>query len=102
MIDGVENVIVSLYAKGMSVLDIENMMRDVYGFDLSESTISRITEWKISKYTKNKLSFPSDDAVLKSVYLALREISRKWTMPIRNWAIILNQFLTLFENRVQL
>ena len=57
---------------------------------------------KIRKYTKNKLSFPSDDAVLKSVYLALREISRKWTMPIRNWAIILNQFLTLFENRVQL
>jgi len=52
---------------------------------------------KIRKYTKNKLSFPSDDAVLKSVYLALREISRKWTMPIRNWAIILNQFLTLFE-----
>jgi len=44
MIDGVENVIVSLYAKGMSVSDIENMMRDVYGFDLSESTISRITD----------------------------------------------------------
>ncbi|WP_409079950.1 transposase [Sphingobacterium sp. UME9] len=57
---------------------------------------------KIFKYTKNKLSFPSDDTILKSVYLALREIFRKWTMPIRNWAIILNQFLTLFENRVQL
>lgn len=35
---------VSLYAKGMSVSDIENMMRDVYGFDISESTISRITD----------------------------------------------------------
>ncbi|MGE8377258.1 MAG: transposase [Sphingobacterium sp.] len=57
---------------------------------------------KIRKYTKNKLSFPSDDAVLKSVYLALREISKKWTMPIHNWGIILNQFLTLFEKRVQL
>ncbi|WP_433903724.1 transposase [Sphingobacterium puteale] len=57
---------------------------------------------KIRKYTKNKLSFPSDDAVLKSVYLALREISKKWTMPIQNWGIILNQFLTLFEKRVQL
>lgn len=54
---------------------------------------------KIREYTKNKPSFPSDDAVLKSVYLALREISRKWTMPIRNWAIILNQFLTLFEKQ---
>ncbi|MCA5006851.1 IS256 family transposase [Sphingobacterium bovistauri] len=57
---------------------------------------------KIRKYTKNKLSFPTDEAVLKSVYLALREISRKWTMPIHNWGIILNQFLTLFEKRVQL
>ena len=40
---------------------------------------------KIRKYAKNKLSFPSDDAVLKSVYLALGEISKKWTMPIQNW-----------------
>lgn len=32
---------------------------------------------KIRKYTKNKLSFPGDDAVLKSVYLALREASKK-------------------------
>lgn len=39
---------------------------------------------KIRKYTKNKLSFPTDEAVIKSVYLALRETSKKWTMPIRN------------------
>ena len=57
---------------------------------------------KIRKYTKNKLSFPTDEAVLKSVFLALREATKKWTMPIRNWGIILNQFLTIFENRVQL
>ena len=57
---------------------------------------------KIRKYTKNKLSFPTDEAVLKSVYLALRETSKKWTMPIRNWGMILNQFLTIFENRVKL
>jgi transposase-like protein len=57
---------------------------------------------KIRKYTKNKLSFPTDEAVLKSVYLALREATKKWSMPIHNWGIILNQFLTIFENRVQL
>ena len=56
---------------------------------------------KIRKYTKNKMSFPTNEAVLKSVFLALREATKKWTMPIRNWGIILNQFLTLFENRVQ-
>ena len=57
---------------------------------------------KIRKYTKNKLSFPTDEAVKKSVYLALREATKKWTMPIRNWGIILNQFLTIFEERVRI
>ena len=57
---------------------------------------------KIRKYTKNKLSFPTDEAVLKSVYLALREATKKWSMPIPNWGLILNQFLTIFEKRVQL
>lgn len=57
---------------------------------------------KIRKYTKNKLSFPTDDAVMKSVYLALREATKKWSMPVRNWGIILNQFLTIYEKRVRL
>jgi len=57
---------------------------------------------KIRKYTKNKLSFPTDQAVMKSVYLATREATKKWSMPIRNWGIILNQFLTIYEKRVRL
>ena len=57
---------------------------------------------KIRKYTKNKLSFPTDDAVMKSVFLAIRESTRKWTMPIRSWGVILNQFLAIFENRIKL
>lgn len=57
---------------------------------------------KIRKYTKNKMAFPTDEAVLKSVYLAMNEATKKWTMPIRNWGIILNQFLTIFENRLNI
>ena len=57
---------------------------------------------KIRKYTKNKLSFPTDEAVMKSVFLALNESTKKWTMPIRNWGVILNQFLAIFENRIKL
>ncbi len=57
---------------------------------------------KIRKYTKNKLSFPTDDAVMKSVYLALREVSKKWTMPIHNWGIVLNQFLIIFGQRLKI
>ncbi|WP_438710078.1 IS256 family transposase [Aquimarina muelleri] len=57
---------------------------------------------KIRKYTKNKLSFPTDQAVMKSVYLATREATKKWSMPIPNWGIILNQFLIIYEKRVRL
>lgn len=56
---------------------------------------------KIRKYTKNKLSFPTDEAVMKSTYLALREATKKWSMPIRNWGIIFNQFLIIFDDRVK-
>ena len=57
---------------------------------------------KFRKYTINKMSFPTDDAVLKSVYLALQEATKKWTMPIHNWGLVLNQFMLIFENRLRL
>ena len=44
MIDGIENVIISLYAKGMSNSDIEEQIREVYNFEISTTTISRITD----------------------------------------------------------
>ena len=57
---------------------------------------------KIRKYTKSMLSFPSDDAVKKTVYLSLMEIEKKWTMPISNWGLIMNQFMLMFENKIQI
>lgn len=57
---------------------------------------------KIRKYTKGKGSFPDDQAVKKSVFLALREITKKWSQPHRNWGILLNQFISLYENRCRL
>jgi transposase-like protein len=57
---------------------------------------------KIRKYTKNKLSFPNDDALKKAVFLALGEIERKWTMPVRDWGLIMNQFICIFGKRVQI
>lgn len=55
---------------------------------------------KIRKYTKNKLSFPNDDALKKSVYLSIAEIEKKWTQPIHNWGLIFNQFLLIFGERM--
>ena len=52
---------------------------------------------KIRKYTKNKLSLTTDEAVLKFISLILKEATEKWTMPIHNWGLILNHFLTIFE-----
>ncbi len=57
---------------------------------------------KIRKYTKAKMSFPDDASVLKSVFLALREITKKWTFPVRNWSLIVNQFINIFGERCKL
>lgn len=56
----------------------------------------------IRKYTKTKSVFPYDQAALKSVYLAISNIERKWTLPIRNWGMILQQFLIKFEDRCRI
>ncbi len=40
------------------------------------------------------------DSALKIVYMAIREASRKWTMPVKHWKEALNHFAILFENRV--
>lgn len=55
---------------------------------------------KIRKYTKNKMSFPTDEAVLKSVYLSIHEASKSWTLPIKNWGQIVSQFIIMFEDRI--
>ena len=54
----------------------------------------------LRKLTKNRGSFPSDDALIKLFYLALRNISQKWTMPIRDWKAALNRFTIQFEERI--
>ena len=44
--------------------------------------------------------FPNDDSISKIPYLAINSISKKWTMPIRNWKEALNQFIILFGDRM--
>jgi len=54
----------------------------------------------LRKYTKTKTIYPTDDALRKSVYLAIEQISRKWTMPIPNWGVIMGQVLIFFEDEL--
>ncbi|MBC8193683.1 MAG: IS256 family transposase [FCB group bacterium] len=54
----------------------------------------------LRKVTKNRGAFPSNEAVFKILYLALKNASKKWTMPIQHWKTAMNHFAVLFENRM--
>jgi putative transposase len=54
----------------------------------------------IRKFTRNRKIYPSEESALKNVYMAIREASAKWTMPIHHWKQALNHFAILFENRM--
>jgi len=54
----------------------------------------------IRKVIKNRGHFPNDEAATKLIYLALRNIEKKWKMPARTWKEALNQFAVLFEDRL--
>jgi putative transposase len=54
----------------------------------------------LRKITKNRGSFPSDEALLKLLFLALRNISQKWSMPIRDWKAALTRFTIEFGDRL--
>ena len=54
----------------------------------------------IRKSVKTRKVFPSDDAALKVIYLAIESASKKWTMPIRDWKAALNRFMIEFEEQL--
>lgn len=54
----------------------------------------------LRKVIKPRASFPTDKAVSRLFYLALNNISKKWTMPIRDWKAALNIFSIQFEDRL--
>jgi len=54
----------------------------------------------LRKFTKTKTIYPTDDSVRKSIYLSIQEISKKWTMPIRDWGIIIGQLVVYFDDRI--
>lgn len=56
----------------------------------------------IRKYTKTKTQFPNENAATKSIYLSIKNIEDAWKNTIAYWAIILHQFLIIFENRCRI
>jgi putative transposase len=72
----------------------EEIRRAIYTTNAIESM-----NYSLRKILKNRALFPNDEAVEKLVYLALRNLQAKWTMPIKGWKAALNQFAILFEER---
>ncbi|MGE4284934.1 MAG: IS256 family transposase, partial [Clostridia bacterium] len=75
----------------------EEIRRVIYTTNAIESL-----NFSLRKVTKNRAAFPTDESIYKIMYLAITKASKKWTMPIRNWGVALNQFSIMFEGRVKL
>ena len=72
----------------------EEIRRIIYTTNAIESLNSTIR-----KYTKAKTVFPDDQAALKAVYLAIANVEKKWTFPVRDWGAIINQLIIKFGDR---
>lgn len=57
---------------------------------------------QVRKVTKTKGAFPSDMALLKLIFLAYRNIRKKWTSPLQNWGLTVSQLSIWFEGRLKL
>ena len=53
----------------------------------------------VRKFTKTKSIFPTDDSIRKVIFLSVTQISKKWTMPVRDWGLAYPQFAVFFEDR---
>jgi len=56
----------------------------------------------LKKVIKNRASFPNDEAAVKLLYLSLKNVMNKWSMPVRYWRKALNQFAILYKERMPL
>ncbi len=55
----------------------------------------------LRKVTKTKTAYPTDESLIKIVYLATVEASKKWTMPLRDWKTCVSQFAIYFGDRLE-
>ena len=54
----------------------------------------------IKRKIKSKGSFPNENSLMKLLYLGIKNASKKWTMPIRNWSLTISQLSIFFEGRL--
>jgi putative transposase len=54
----------------------------------------------LRKIIKTRGAFPNEESALKLLFLAIRQASKKWTMPVQNWSQALNYFTVLWPERM--
>jgi transposase-like protein len=75
----------------------EEIRRVIYTTNAIESV-----NMSLRKVLKNHRVFPTDESAMKVIYLAIANISKKWTMPIKDWKPALNRFAIEFGDRFPL
>jgi len=73
----------------------KEIRRAVYTTNVIESL-----NYSLRKITKTRAAFPNQEAAIKLLYLGLQNAAKKWTMPIQNWSLAMNQMAILFEGRM--
>ena len=75
----------------------DEIRRSIYTTNAIESV-----NMTLRKASRNHRIFPDDESAIKVMYLAAQNISKKWTMPIRNWGVAFNWFAIEFKGRLPL
>jgi hypothetical protein len=79
------------------------LLMAVLAYGVVETLGAAIVSWAnygLRKLTRHRGAFASDEALIKLLYLALRNIRKRWTLPIRDWKVALNRFTIQFEGRI--
>ena len=77
-----------------------NGKKDVLGMCVEENESAKFFNRQLRKVTKSKMVFPSDDSLLKMLYLATMDITKKWTGHRQDWGQIHSQPEIYFEERL--
>lgn len=73
----------------------ENIRRMIYTTNALEGL-----HRQLRKVTKNRSLFPNDEALTKILFLAIRDVTKKWTSPVRNWALTISELAVMFADRL--
>ena len=120
-ISEIENKIIGLYALGMTIRDIAEQIKTLYGCEISEGLVSDITDKIIPKieewdaitpilkfsvkvrtviYTTNAVESVNSRLIRKSVISSYRKNSKKWTGAIRDWGQIYGELRIMYGDRI--